>query len=96
MSLPFGIEKEERIIMCLAIPGKILSIHGDEPIMRMGKVDFGGVVREISLACVPDAGIGSYVIVHAGCAITILDEQEAQKILDELHALNQSLGPGEY
>ena len=66
--------------MCLGIPGRI--IEADEnPLMRMGKVDFGGIVREISLAYVPEAAVGDYVIVHAGFAISRLDEQEAHETL---------------
>jgi hydrogenase expression/formation protein HypC len=71
-------------IMCLAIPGKILSIVGDEPLMRTGRVSFGGVVKEVSLAYLPDAEVGQYVIVHVGFALSILDEEEAQETLDYL------------
>lgn len=70
--------------MCLAIPGKILSIVGDEPLMRTGRVSFGGVVKEVSLAYLPDAEVGQYVIVHVGFALSILDEEEAQETLDYL------------
>jgi len=76
--------------MCLAVPGKILSIEkGDSP-LRLGRVSFGGIVKEISLAYVPEANIGDFVIVHAGFAISVLDEQEAAKTfeyLDELESL---------
>jgi hydrogenase expression/formation protein HypC len=70
--------------MCLAVPGKIISIESDDPIMRIGRVDFTGVVREVSLAYVPEAVIGDYVIVHAGFALNKVDETEAQEILDQL------------
>ncbi len=73
--------------MCLAIPGKITTIEGDEPLMKKGKVDFGGVSREINLVYCPDAEIGNWVLVHAGVAISMLDEEEAQKVLNELEAL---------
>ena len=69
--------------MCLGIPGRITEIRNDE-VMRVGKVDFGGVAREVSLAFVPDAECGDYVIVHAGFAISRLDEEEAQSTLDLL------------
>jgi len=69
--------------MCLGIPGRITEIRNDEP-MRTGKVDFGGVAREVSLAFVPDAECGDYVIVHAGFAISRLDEKEAQETLNLL------------
>lgn len=67
--------------MCLAIPGKILSVTGGDALWREGKVDFSGVVKEVNLACVPEAGIGNYVLVHAGMAISIVDEAEAQSVL---------------
>jgi hydrogenase expression/formation protein HypC len=67
--------------MCLAIPGRIVEAE-DGGLMRMGKVDFGGISRGVSLAYVPDAEIGDYVIVHAGFAISQLDESEAQETLE--------------
>ena len=67
--------------MCLAVPGKIVSIEEKDDLLRMGKVDFEGVVKEVSLATVPDAAIGDYVIVHVGFAISKLDEEEARKTL---------------
>jgi hydrogenase expression/formation protein HypC len=73
--------------MCLAVPGKILSISGDEPLMRMAKVSFGGVVKEVSLAYVAEAAVGDYVIVHVGFALSRLDEQEALRVLEDLKAL---------
>lgn len=69
--------------MCLGVPGKIIEITGGE-LMRMGKVDFGGVKREVCLAYVPEAGVGDYVIVHVGFAISQIDEAEAQETLDLL------------
>jgi hydrogenase expression/formation protein HypC len=80
--------------MCLGIPGQITSITNDE-LMRTGKVDFGGVVRDVSLAFVPDAECGDYVIVHAGFAISRLDEEEAMATLDlltEIGILEESQG----
>ncbi len=67
--------------MCLGVPGRITQMEENE-FMRMGKVDFGGITREVSLAYVPDAEIGDYVIVHAGFAISQLDESEAQETLE--------------
>ncbi len=75
--------------MCLAVPGKILSIDETDPITRMAKVDFGGVVKEISLAYLPEAQVGQYVIVHVGFAISILDEEEALKTLQYLEEIEQ-------
>ena len=66
--------------MCLGIPGRIVEV-GPEGLMRMGKVDFGGIVREVCLAYVPEAGVGDYVIVHIGFAISQLDEEEAHETL---------------
>jgi hydrogenase expression/formation protein HypC len=66
--------------MCLAIPGKVTEIDGTN-MMRMSRVDFGGITRDISLAYLPDAQVGDYVVVHAGFAISQLDEEEAQETL---------------
>ena len=73
--------------MCLAVPGKILSITGEDPLLRTGKVSFAGVVKEVSLAYVPEAEVGQYAIVHVGFAISIVDESEAQKTLDYLQQI---------
>jgi len=70
--------------MCLAIPGKIVSISGEEPLTRTGKVQFGGIFKDVSLAYVPEAQVGAYVIVHVGFAIGIVDEQEAERVFDYL------------
>ncbi len=67
--------------MCLAIPGRILSVSGDEPFMRVGRVDFGGVVKEVNLAFVPEASVDDYVVVHVGCALTKIDPEEARRTL---------------
>jgi hydrogenase expression/formation protein HypC len=73
--------------MCLAIPGKITSISGEDALMRMGKIDYGGIQKEASLACVPEAKVGDYVIVHAGFAISRLDEEEANKVFEYLRQM---------
>jgi hydrogenase expression/formation protein HypC len=75
--------------MCLAIPGKILSVSGDDPLMRTGRVDFGGVIKEASLAYVPEAGVGDYVIVHVGFALSKMDEDEAQKVFEYLRQMEE-------
>ena len=64
--------------MCLAIPGKVVEIY-EESGLRMGRLDYGGVVHRACLACLPEIKVGDYAIVHAGFAISILDEEEAQK-----------------
>ena len=63
--------------MCLAVPGKVVSVEGDDPIFRRGKVDFDGVRREINLAYTPEVQPGEYVLVHVGFALSVIDEQEA-------------------
>ncbi|MFI6010170.1 HypC/HybG/HupF family hydrogenase formation chaperone [Streptomyces sp. NPDC051243] len=73
--------------MCLGIPGRVLEIHDDAG-LRMASVDFGGIQREVCLSCTPEAGVGSYVIVHVGFAITQVDEAEAQRTLDVLRAMS--------
>lgn len=75
--------------MCLAIPGKILSITGDEPMARIGRVSFGGIVKEISLAYVPEAKIDDYVLVHVGFAISTIDEEEAAQVFDLLEKMDE-------
>jgi len=67
--------------MCLAVPGQILSIDGDDPLARQGRVSFAGMVKVANLACVPHATVGDYVLVHAGFALTVIDEAAAQKTL---------------
>lgn len=67
--------------MCLAVPGQILSIEGDDLLTRQGRVAFAGIVKQADLAYVPEARLGDYVLVHAGFAITIIDEAEAIKTL---------------
>jgi len=74
--------------MCLAIPGKIESIQGDDPLMRFGRVNFGGILKEASLAFVPEAKVGDYVIVHVGFALSKLDEEEANKVFDYLKQMD--------
>ena len=79
--------------MCLAVPGRIVSIAGVDPLMRTGRVDFGGVVKEIQLAFVPEARAGDHVLVHVGFAITLIDEAEAARVFEhlaEIGALQES------
>lgn len=80
--------------MCLGIPGRILDTY-DQSGLRMGKVDFGGVLKEVCLAYVPDAQVGQYVIVHVGFALNVVDEAEARETLDllrEIGAAEEELG----
>jgi hydrogenase expression/formation protein HypC len=80
--------------MCLAIPGKIMTVTGDDPLFRTGKVDFDGVAREVSLSCLPQAKVGDYVIVHVGVAISLLDEEEAKQTLDDFQQLKALTNEG--
>jgi hydrogenase expression/formation protein HypC len=75
--------------MCLAVPGKILDITGDEPMTRMGRVSFGGIVKTVNLAYVPEAGVGDYVIVHVGFAISTLDQHEADRVFEYLRQMDE-------
>ena len=75
--------------MCLAVPGKIVSIEGDDPIMRDGKVNFGGVVKRVNLSLVPEAKIGDYVVVHVGIALSVVDEEEAEQVFEYLKTIGE-------
>ncbi|HOX56937.1 MAG TPA: HypC/HybG/HupF family hydrogenase formation chaperone [Candidatus Paceibacterota bacterium] len=75
--------------MCLAIPGKITSISGEDPMLRTGKVDFGGILKEVSLAYVPEAQLGDYVIVHVGFALSRVDEEEAKQVFEYLRQMQE-------
>jgi len=83
--------------VCLAIPGKILEIQGEEP-LRTARVQFGGIVRQVCLNFVPEAGLGDYVMVHVGFAISRVDAVEAErtyKLLQEMGALEAELAPAD-
>lgn len=75
--------------MCLAVPGKLLSVEGDDGLNRLGKVSFGGVVKEVSLACVPEAKPGDYVVVHVGFALSVVDEAEASRVFEYLREMDE-------
>lgn len=75
--------------MCLAVPGKITTITDDQPLTRRGKVEFGGIVKEVNLAFVPDAGVGDYVVVHVGFAISKVDAAEAARVFDYLRQMDE-------
>ena len=80
--------------MCLGIPGKIISIYSQDG-LSMAKVDFGGVVKEICLTYTPQAQIGDYALVHVGFAISLIDEEEAQRtyaLLEEIISVEEELG----
>ena len=80
--------------MCLGIPGKIVDIYQRDG-LPMGRVDFGGVMKEVCLAYVPEAKIGDYTVIHVGFALNILDEAEALETLDllrQIGAVEEELG----
>ena len=83
--------------MCLAIPGKLISIQEHEDILfRAGKVSFDGIVKDVNLSLVPGTIVGDYVLVHVGIAITKVDEEEAQQMLDYFKKsgdINQEINP---
>jgi hydrogenase expression/formation protein HypC len=74
--------------MCLAVPGKILNITGDD-LLRSGTVSFGGINKQVNLAYVPEANVGDYVIVHVGFAISIVDENEARQTFEYLKQMGE-------
>ncbi len=79
--------------MCLAIPGKLVDIYQKEN-LRMAKVDFGGIAREICLEYTPEAKVGDYALVHVGFAISLMDEEEAQetlRLLQEIADIGEEL-----
>lgn len=73
--------------MCLAIPGKVLSFDDADTPMRGGKVSFDGLVKQVTFALLPQATIGNYVIVHAGFAISVVDEAAAERTLADLDSV---------
>ena len=75
--------------MCLAIPGKLESITGEDQIRRVGSVNFSGIRKNVSLAYVPEAKVGDYVIVHVGFAISIVDEEEAHRVFEYLKEMDE-------
>ena len=80
--------------MCLGVPGKITEIY-EQNGMQMGKVDFGGVIRETCLDFVPEAQVGDYTVIHVGFAVSLLSEEEALKTLEmlrDIDALGEELG----
>jgi hydrogenase expression/formation protein HypC len=75
--------------MCLAVPGKIMSIEGEDPLFRSGRVSFSGVVKQVNLAYVPEAKVGDYVLVHVGFAINTIDEEEANQVFEYLRQMDE-------
>jgi hydrogenase expression/formation protein HypC len=74
--------------MCLGIPGKVIKTFREHDVL-MGKVDFSGVSKQVCLEHVPQVQIGQYVLVHVGFALSMIDEEEAQRVFDFLKSMNQ-------
>lgn len=90
--------------MCLAVPGRIVEVLDEDPLTRHGRVDFGGLLKDVNLTLVPEAQVGDYVMVHVGIAISVVNEREAHRVFeflkqtaaDELEELARELpDPGE-
>lgn len=84
--------------MCLAVPGKVLDIENSNPLSASGRVDFGGIVKQVNLAYVPEARSGDYVLVHAGFAISVIDEEQAVEIfrfLDLMDSEEEAVSDGQ-
>ncbi len=81
--------------MCLAVPGQIQSLVASEEAPTTARVVFGGMTTDVSLAFTPEANVGDYVIVHAGCAIALLDEAEALETLEAFRALGEGMASAE-
>lgn len=75
--------------MCLAVPGKIVSIDEADATFRNGRVNFGGIVKNVNLSYVPEAKIGDYVVVHVGFALSIVDENEAEQVFEYLRQMGE-------
>lgn len=75
--------------MCLAVPGKLIELIDENPLTRRGKVDFGGVLKDVNLAFVPEAVLNDYVLVHVGVAISRVDEAEARQVFQYLKQIGE-------
>ena len=73
--------------MCLAVPGRVLSIEGDDPMFRSGSVDFRGIRRTVNLAFIPEVQAGDFVLVHVGFAISRIDAEEAFRTFQYLEQM---------
>ena len=81
--------------MCLAVPGKVISIDDSDPELKMAEVDFSGIIKEISVQWLPEVQVGNYILAHVGMALNIIDEEDAKetlRLLKELGELDSELG----
>ena len=79
--------------MCLAIPGRIIELTETDPLLRAGRVSFGGIVKSVNLAFTPEAQVDDHVLVHVGFAISTIDEDEAARIFDTFEELGEFQEP---
>jgi hydrogenase expression/formation protein HypC len=75
--------------MCLGVPGRVISLQPDPSGMTMGRVSFGGIIKEVCMAYVPEVEVGEYVVVHVGFAISRIDEQEALQVFEYLAQIDE-------
>jgi len=75
--------------MCLAVPGKVISIRGEDRMNKMAKVDFSGIIKEVNVSFTPEVKEGDYVIVHTGFALSVLDKEEAEKTFRYLKEIGE-------
>ena len=87
--LPVSLKIIKRNNMCLAVPGKVISIDDSNPDLRMARVDFSGIIREVCIQWLPETKTGDYILAHVGMALNILDEDEARETLDLLRELGE-------
>ena len=81
--------------MCLAVPGKVMSIDESNPDLKMARVNFSGVLKEVSIQWLPEVKVGNYVLTHVGMALNVVDEKDALETLEllkELGELDAELG----
>lgn len=79
--------------MCLGVPGRVVAWVDRDPLMARAEIEFDGIRRVCHLACVPEAEIGDYVVVHAGIAISRIDARAAEQLLAELRAVGETTAP---
>jgi hydrogenase expression/formation protein HypC len=75
--------------MCLAVPGRLVEIIDEDPLFRRGRVDFGGLTKDVNLAYIPEAEVGEYVLVHVGFGLSTVDRDEARKTLALLREMGE-------
>jgi len=75
--------------VCLGVPGRIEELHDDDLGLRMGRVSFGGVVKDVCLAYLPEAKVGDFVLVHVGFGLSVIDEEEARRTLETLSTMGE-------